>query len=96
MTGPTAPTDLNAPAAAAALTELVADVLRVPAAEVTDETGAATTEAWTSLRQVQIVARAEQEYGVRLTAREARACRSVRALREVLAAGLARGGERSA
>ncbi|MFF7990874.1 acyl carrier protein [Kitasatospora xanthocidica] len=79
------------------LTDLVADVLQVPAAEVTEETGAATTEAWTSLRQVQIVARAEQEYGVRLTAREARACRSVRALRDVLARGvLARRGRERA
>ncbi|MFF0298024.1 acyl carrier protein [Kitasatospora sp. NPDC004615] len=67
------------------LTDLVADVLRIPATEVTEETGAATTAAWTSLTQVQIVARVEQEYGLRLTAREARACRSVRALRDVLA-----------
>ncbi|GAA2658119.1 acyl carrier protein [Streptomyces lunalinharesii] len=67
------------------LTDLVAAVLQVPADEVTDDTGAATTAAWTSLRHVQIVARVEQTYGLRLTAREARACRSVRTLRDVLA-----------
>ncbi|GAB1511100.1 acyl carrier protein [Actinophytocola sp. KF-1] len=67
------------------LAELVAEVLRVPAAEVDDDTGMATTAAWTSLRHLQIVAGVEKAYGIRLTAREARTCRSVRALREVLA-----------
>lgn len=67
------------------LTELVADVLQVPADEVTEDTGPATTAAWSSLRHVQIIARVEKEYGVRLTAREARACRSVGKLRAVLA-----------
>ncbi|WP_069170062.1 acyl carrier protein [Streptomyces griseus] len=76
----TEPTDLSG------LTDLVADVLRTPAAEVTEETGPATTAAWTSLRHVQIVSRVEQTYGIRLTAREVRACRSVGALRAVLTA----------
>lgn len=66
------------------LTELVAEVLQIPAAEVTGETGAATTAAWSSLRHVQIIARVEKAYGVRLSAREARTCRSVGALRAVL------------
>lgn len=67
------------------LTGLVADVLQVTAAEVTDDTGPATSAAWTSLRHVQIVARVEQTYGVKLTSREVRGCRSVGALRGVLA-----------
>ncbi|TXL84357.1 acyl carrier protein [Streptomyces sp. NBC_01725] len=67
------------------LTGLVADVLQMAPAEVTEDTGPATTAAWTSLRHVQIVARVEQTYGVRLTAREVRGCRSVGALRGVLA-----------
>jgi acyl carrier protein len=67
------------------LVELVAEVLQVPASDVDDDTGTATTGAWTSLRHVQIVAGVEKAYGVRLTAREARTGRSVRALREVLA-----------
>ncbi|WP_330177287.1 acyl carrier protein [Streptomyces sp. NBC_01498] len=67
------------------LTDLVADVLQVAAAEVTDDTGPATSAAWTSLRHVQIVARVEKTYGIRLTAREVRGCRSVGALRGVLA-----------
>ncbi|MFE7755033.1 acyl carrier protein [Streptomyces sp. NPDC057418] len=76
----TEPTDLSG------LTDLVADVLRTPAAEVTEETGPATTAAWTSLRHVQIVSRVERTYGIRLTAREVRGCRSVGALRAVLTA----------
>lgn len=67
------------------LTDLVAEVLDLPAAQVTEDTGPATTAAWSSLRHVQIVARIEQTYGIRLTAREARTCRSVGKLRAVLA-----------
>ncbi|WP_327726207.1 acyl carrier protein [Streptomyces sp. NBC_00487] len=67
------------------LTLLVADVLQVPAEEVTEDTGPATTAAWSSLRHVQIVAHVEKRYGIRLTAREARACRSVGRLRAILA-----------
>lgn len=67
------------------LTDLVAEVLRLPAAEVTEDTGPATTAAWSSLRHVEIVARVEKTYGIRLTAREARTCRTVGRLRAVLA-----------
>ncbi|QFZ21178.1 acyl carrier protein [Saccharothrix syringae] len=66
------------------LVSLVAAVLRVPADEVDDETGSATTSAWSSLRHMEIVVGVEKTYGVRLTPREARSCRSVRALRDVL------------
>lgn len=76
----TEPTDLSG------LTCLVAEVLQIPADEVTEETGPATTAAWTSLRHVQIVSRVEHTYGIRLTAREVRRCRSVGALRAALTA----------
>ncbi|GLZ36295.1 hypothetical protein Lesp02_84820 [Lentzea sp. NBRC 105346] len=66
------------------LNHLVADVLRVPVESVGDDTGTATTAAWTSMRHVEIVVGVEKTYGVKLTPREARVCRSVRALREVL------------
>ncbi|WP_199443687.1 acyl carrier protein [Umezawaea beigongshangensis] len=67
------------------LVELVAAVLQVPVSDVGDDTGTATSAQWTSLRHLQIVAGVERTYGIRLTAGEARTCRSVRALREVLA-----------
>ncbi|OON71550.1 acyl carrier protein [Streptomyces tsukubensis] len=67
-----------------ALEELVADVLGVPVAEVDEETGPATAGQWTSLRHVRIIAAAGREYGLRLTPRQARSCRSVGDLRAVL------------
>jgi acyl carrier protein len=67
------------------LIPLVAGILRLPADDVHEETGTATTDAWSSLRHVEIIAGVEKTYGVRLTPREARSCRSVRRLREVLA-----------
>jgi acyl carrier protein len=67
------------------LNALVAGILRLPVDTVDDDTGPATTLAWSSLRHVEIVAGVERAYGVRLSPREARACRSVRRLREVLA-----------
>lgn len=66
------------------LRDLVAEELGLPAAEVTEDTGPATTDVWTSLRHVRLVAAVEGAYGVRLTAREARSARSVGALRRVL------------
>ncbi|EGX58210.1 hypothetical protein SZN_19036 [Streptomyces zinciresistens K42] len=91
---PSRPAAPRGPAASAgpgdpgALTGLVADVLRTPVEEVTEETGPATTSAWTSLRHVQIVSRVEQVYGIRFTGREARGCRTVGALRAALAGKL--------
>ncbi|MGA5442874.1 phosphopantetheine-binding protein [Streptomyces griseoincarnatus] len=78
--------ELTEPADLSGLAGLVAEVLEIPASEVTEETGTATTAAWTSLRHVQIVSCVERAYGIRLTAREARRCRSVGALRAALAA----------
>lgn len=69
-----------------ALEELVADVLGVSVAEVDDETGPATTGGWTSLRHVQIISALGREYGLRITPRQARSCRSVGDLRGLLAA----------
>jgi acyl carrier protein len=66
------------------LISLVAEVLQVPVGAVGEETGTATDPAWTSLRHVELVVAVERTYGVTLTAREARTCRSVKALREVL------------
>ncbi|ONI86895.1 hypothetical protein ALI144C_09545 [Actinosynnema sp. ALI-1.44] len=65
---------------------LVADVLGIAAEDVTEQTGAATTSAWTSLRHVQLLALVEKTYGTRLSPREARSCRSVGELRQALAA----------
>ncbi|MEU5647279.1 acyl carrier protein [Streptomyces milbemycinicus] len=67
------------------LEKLVADVLGVAEEEIDDETGTATTGSWTSLRHVQIIAAVGREYGLRITPRQARSCRSVGDLRKLLA-----------
>jgi acyl carrier protein len=63
---------------------LVADVLGIAQEDVDEQTGAATTSAWTSLRHVQLLALVEKTYGMRLSPREARSCRSVGDLRKAL------------
>lgn len=68
-----------------ALNRIVADVLGIVEDEITDDTGPAVNAEWTSLRHVQIVAAVNQEFGVALTPRQARSCRSVGDLRKVLA-----------
>ena len=66
------------------LVGLVAGVLELPPGAVDDDTGAATEAAWSSLRHVEIVVAVQRAYRVHLTPREARSCRSVGALCEVL------------
>jgi acyl carrier protein len=68
------------------LVRLVADVLQISVDEVDDDTGPATTAAWSSLRHVEIISAVQDRYGVTLTPREARSCRSVGRLRDVLTA----------
>ncbi|MEU9464810.1 acyl carrier protein [Streptomyces sp. NPDC048312] len=65
---------------------LVADVLGLAPEDIDDDTGPATRGEWTSLRHVQIVVAIEATYGIRLTAREVRSCRSVRGLKQALSA----------
>ncbi|CAM5737945.1 hypothetical protein STENM223S_11691 [Streptomyces tendae] len=68
-----------------ALNRTVAEVLGIGEDEITDDTGPAVNAEWTSLRHVQIVAAVNRQFGVRLTPRQARSCRSVGDLRQVLA-----------
>jgi acyl carrier protein len=67
------------------LEKLVADVLGMAEEEIDDTTGTATTGSWTSLRHVQIIAAVGREFGLRITPRQARSCRSVGDLRTLLA-----------
>ncbi|MEU1126568.1 acyl carrier protein [Streptomyces sp. NPDC005899] len=67
-----------------ALDRIVAEVLGVEETRIDDSTGAATTADWSSLRHVQIIAAVGREFGVRLTPRQARSCRSVGDLRTLL------------
>ncbi|HWM02385.1 MAG TPA: acyl carrier protein [Actinophytocola sp.] len=67
------------------LEKIVAEVLETSRDEIADETGPATTGAWTSLRHVRIIAALGREFDLRITPREARSCRSVGDLRKLLA-----------
>ncbi|MGW5368909.1 acyl carrier protein [Streptomyces sp. NPDC004009] len=67
------------------LNGIVAEVLGIGEDEITDDTGPAVNAEWTSLRHVQIVAAINKRFGVGLTPRQARSCRSVGDLRTVLA-----------
>ncbi|HEY0640793.1 MAG TPA: acyl carrier protein [Pseudonocardiaceae bacterium] len=66
------------------LEQIVAAVLELPEHEVDDGTGAATTAHWTSLRHLRIIAAVGREFGVPITPRQARSCRSVGDLRRLL------------
>ena len=66
------------------LHDLVARVLSVPAARISEQTGARTVDPWTSLQHLQLVAAVEDAHGIRFTAAEARLVRTVADLRAVL------------
>jgi acyl carrier protein len=68
------------------LENLVAEVLEVPPAEVTGQTGPRTQGAWTSLRHLMIVDAAQRAYAVTVRPRDIRSIRTVDDLREVLLA----------
>lgn len=68
------------------LTTLVADVLDLDPAGVTDDDGPATLPEWTSLRHLQLVVTLEEAYGISFAFDEVRAVPTVGALRAVLAA----------
>lgn len=70
--------------------ELVAEVLGVDTAELTDQCGPANLPAWTSRRHLELVVTFEQEYGVELTHQEIRAMRTLGVARGLLAARGAR------
>lgn len=65
---------------------LVADVLDVDAATVTDDDGPATLPEWTSLRHLQLIVTIEEAYRVSFTYDEVRVVPSIGALRDVLRA----------
>lgn len=64
--------------------QLVADVLGIPAGEVTDDTGPATHASWTSIKQLQLLVAVEERYRLSFSRDEIRAVRSVGDLRRIL------------
>src|SRR5438105_4556622 len=65
---------------------LVAGVLEVDAAEVSDVAGAEALPTWTSLRHLQLVVTLEEAYGISFTYQEIRGLDSIGAVRQALLA----------
>ncbi len=66
------------------LTALIAESLRVPAAEIVDALDMEATGTWDSLSHMQLIAAIEDEFGVELTADEIVSMRSVGRIKSVL------------
>jgi len=64
--------------------ELVAAVLDVPAADVTDETGPGTHEGWSSIKHLQLIVAVEDNYRLSFSRAEIRSLRTVGDLRKNL------------
>ena len=52
------------------LKKIMADVLRMPEEEVTDDLSIKDTDKWDSLKHMELVVTIEQTFGIRLTANE--------------------------
>jgi acyl carrier protein len=64
--------------------DLVAGVLEVDPADVTDPAGQESLPTWTSLRHLQLVVTIEEAYGLSFTYKEIRDVRTIGQLRDVL------------
>jgi acyl carrier protein len=67
------------------LEQLVAEVLKLPESDINDDTGPAVTGQWTSVEHVRIIAAVAREFGILITPRQARSCRTVGDLRKLVA-----------
>lgn len=65
---------------------LLADVLQVPAATITDALAMQDVEAWDSLKHMELIGALEEAFGVELTFDEIVGMRSVGEIKRVLAA----------
>jgi acyl carrier protein len=62
----------------------MAEILRVPKAELRDDLDMESTGTWDSLSHMQLIAAIEDEYGIELTADEIVSMRSVGQIKDVL------------
>jgi acyl carrier protein len=64
--------------------ELLAEVLQMPAAAITDELAMKNVEAWDSLKHIELIVSLEQYFGLQFTFDDIVAMQSVRDIRRVL------------
>jgi acyl carrier protein len=55
---------MSSPQVPSSLRDILADILEIPSADVTPETGVGTVETWDSFRHLQAILAIEGEYGV--------------------------------
>ena len=65
---------------------LLAEVLQIPVAEITDDLAMKDVEAWDSLKHMELVVSLEETFGVELTFDEIVAMQSVREIKRLLRA----------
>lgn len=68
------------------LVRLIAEVLETDPAEIDDDTGPGRSDAWTSLKHVELVVALEHAFGLSLSHAEIRGLTSVAAIRRTLRA----------
>lgn len=66
------------------LTSLIAEVIDVDPALISEDTARAVVDAWDSLAQLGVIAALEETYGVTLSTADMQACESIASIREVL------------
>ncbi len=66
------------------LEQLLADVLQIPATEVTDQLAMTDVEVWDSLKHIELIASLEEQLGVQLSFDDIVAMRSVGDIKRVL------------
>jgi len=66
------------------LEQLLADLLQIPVAEVTDELAMKDVEAWDSLKHMELIASLEEQLGIQLSFDEIVMMRSVGDIKRVL------------
>jgi acyl carrier protein len=66
------------------LEQLLADLLQIPVAEVTDELAMKDLEVWDSLKHMELIASLEEQLGIQLTFDEIVTMRSVGDIKRVL------------
>lgn len=65
---------------------LLADVLQLPAASITDDLTMQDVDSWDSLKHMELIVSLEEAFGLQLTFDEIVAMQSVRAIKRVLRA----------
>jgi acyl carrier protein len=75
---------VQAPAAEQRVKELLAEVLQMPPAAITDELAMKDVDAWDSLKHIELIVSLEQSFDIQLTFDDIVAMQSVRDINRVL------------